>query len=381
MQAANGKLVELIDDQKGLERLCDSLSDVKYLAFDTEFVRTNTFYPKLGLLQIADPVRCYLVDPLRILSWNDFTLLLENNNVTFCIHSCSEDLNLLHTSINSMPVRLFDSQIAAAFLGLGFSLSYQGLVLQLLDKSIPKDETRSDWMKRPLSNAQLQYAANDVCYLLDLKEILWDKLVDKKVIAWFEEECANQVALAEEFERKENWKKSFVNISKSWKLADDNLYRLQKLCFWREIKARESNKPRNWIAKDSDLFDIANHEFKSISVSDMEYLDLSDNRFVFRYGKEIVELLANDQSNIQTIDRAQLSTPLQPSLRKKLKCCQTVVKELADKLSLAPELLARKRLLQGLVRDFDNYGELRWQGELGGWRRELLEPAVRKFFQ
>ncbi len=378
MHAANGKPIHLVENQLEFEQLCQDWTDSSQLAFDTEFLRTNTFYPKLGLIQIADESACFLIDPHCISSWASFSVLLTKDNAEFCVHSCSEDLYLLHTSINSLPARLFDSQIAAAFLGLGFSLSYQALVLQLLGQEIPKDETRSDWLKRPLTETQVQYAANDVCYLLELRKVLMEQLEDKKMMAWFEEDCANQIALAVEFENEANWKNSYLGVSNSWKLPDKNLLRLQRLCLWRELKARERNRPRNWIAKDNDLFNLANLD--SINMEQIEQLELSDRRFSSRYGKEISELLNSNNGEPQAIDRNLLNFPLRPALRKKLKSCQSVVSELAQKLSMAPELLARKRVLQDLVRDYESYGELRWRGELGGWRRELLEPEIKRFF-
>ena len=165
MITGNGSHIHLIEAQQEFEELCSKWRSEKFLAIDTEFIRTNTFYPKLGLLQIADTNNCYLIDPLCISEWSPFAQLL-NLDIEFCIHSCSEDLNLLHTSISMMPREIFDSQLAAAFLGLGYSLSYQGLVKLLLGEEIPKDETRADWLKRPLTDTQLQYAANDVSYLL-----------------------------------------------------------------------------------------------------------------------------------------------------------------------------------------------------------------------
>ncbi|MDD9957890.1 MAG: ribonuclease D [Gammaproteobacteria bacterium] len=378
MHAANGRPIHLIEDQSEFEQLCQDWTAQGQLAFDTEFLRTNTFYPKLGLLQIADESACFLIDPHSISSWEKFTVLLKKPETEFCVHSCSEDLNLLYTSINSVPAKLFDSQIAAAFLGLGFSLSYQALVLQLFGQEIPKDETRSDWLKRPLSKTQINYAANDVCYLLDLQEVLQEQLASKKMLSWFEEECANQITLAIAFENEDSWRNSYLGISNSWKLSDKKLLRLQKLCLWRELKARERNKPRNWIAKDVDMFCLANLD--SATMDDVEQLELSDRRFSSRYGNEIIDLLGSQMDSGPAIDRSQLNFPLRPALRKKLKSCQSIVTGLADKLSMAPELLARKRLLQDLVRDYDNYGELRWRGELSGWRRELLEPEIKRLF-
>ena len=381
MITGNGSHIHLIEAQQEFEELCSKWRSEKFLAIDTEFIRTNTFYPKLGLLQIADTNNCYLIDPLCISDWSPFAQLL-NLDIEFCIHSCSEDLNLLHTSISMMPREIFDSQLAAAFLGLGYSLSYQGLVKLLLGEEIPKDETRSDWLKRPLTDTQLQYAANDVSYLLALREALWEQLKSKDVLQWFEEECVSQTNLATEIENEESWKISYTMISNAWKLDDGSLSRLREICYWRELKAREKNKPKNWIAKDNDLFNIASikQDLGTFSSADLESITFSDRRFIGRYGDEILNLLNNPNMQQICIDRSLLNFPLRPALRKQLKACQYVVSSLAEKLSVAPELLARKRLLQNLVRDYESFGELRWEGDLSGWRKELLEPEINPLF-
>ncbi|NKB31679.1 MAG: ribonuclease D [Pseudomonadales bacterium] len=380
MLTADGSQICLVESQQEFEALCTAWSARDCLAIDTEFIRTNTFYPKIGLLQLNDTTASYLIDPHCISNWVKFTALFNNEATEFCVHSCSEDLNLLQTSLATVPNKIFDSQLAAAFLGLGFSLSYQALVKLLLGQDIPKDETRSDWLKRPLSSTQLEYAANDVCYLLTLRDALLEQLQSKNVFAWFEEECALQIKIATEYENQASWRNTYTTISNAWKLDDEKLERLQQLCFWRELKARERNKPRNWIAKDSDLFSVANQNESELSTESLENLSLSDRRIIARYGAEIVELINSPLPDQGVVDRTLLNFPLRPPLRKKLKSCQAVVAVLAEKLSMAPGLLARKRLLQDLLRDYENHGELRWQGELAGWRRELLEPEIKPLF-
>ena len=376
MRAANGFPIHLIESQTEFDSLCKSWTELNTLSFDTEFVRTNTFYPKLGLLQLADAAACYLVDPLCVSDWSEFCALLNKAKPQFAIHSCSEDLNLLHTSIQCTPSNLFDSQLAAAFNGLGFSISYQGLVKLLLNSEIAKDETRSDWLKRPLSNTQLVYAANDVCYLSILQDRLLEQLEAKNRTAWFEEECKLRSKLVCELENQINWKNAYAGISNAWKLNNQDLAKLRRLCLWREEKARCLNKPRNWIAKDSDLLSLSLEG----SVKNFESIAFSDRRFYSRYGNEIVEIIDSLVVDISEIDRSILNFPLSPVLRKKLKSCQKVVAEIAERLTIAPELLARKRLLQNLVRNYQNSGELLWEGELSGWRREVLEEEISPLF-
>lgn len=376
MRAANDFPIHLIESQTEFDLLCKSWAELNTISFDTEFVRTNTFYPKLGLLQLADATACYLVDPLCVSDWSGFCALLNMAELQFAIHSSSEDLNLLYTSIQCTPSNLFDSQLAAAFNGLGFSISYQGLVKLLLNSEIAKDETRSDWRKRPLSNAQLVYAANDVCYLSILQDRLLEQLEAKNRTAWFEEECKLQSKLVFELENQINWKNAYAGISNAWKLNNQDLAKLRGLCLWREEKARCLNKPRNWIAKDSDLLNLSLEG----SVKNFKSIAFSDRRFYSRYGNEIIEIIDSLVGDVSEVDRSILNFPLSPLLRKKLKSCQKVVAEIAERLTIAPELLARKRQLQNLARNYQNTGELLWEDDLSGWRREVLEEEISPLF-
>src|SRR5690242_359935 len=140
------------------------------IGLDTEFMRRDTFYAKLALIQVAADGRCALLDPLAFDCAPGVRQLVKGR---LCVmHSASEDMDALAPLLDGEPLRLFDTQIAAAMCGLGFGLSYQRLVALLLETEIPKDETRSDWLRRPLSPAQLDYAEQDVAHLHELHGLL-----------------------------------------------------------------------------------------------------------------------------------------------------------------------------------------------------------------
>lgn len=359
-----------------MQRLRLELEGCSHLAIDTEFMRTNTFYPYLGLIQLADTRGCYLVDPLPIEDKSEIVRLLAHPQQTWVIHSCSEDLNLLHTSLDFLPARIFDTQLAAAFLGLGFSLSYQALVRNLLGIDIPKDETRSDWVKRPLSDTQKIYAATDVCYLLELQQLLEAQLRERGVLDWFEQECREQLAIAQEIELERTWANAYANISNAWRLSDAGLHALQRLCVWREQEARQRNKPRSWVAKDNDLMLIAARyaEQSELTIADMKTINQLDPQVTSRYGASLLKFMAGNDPASSLADRDLLNNPLSSSSRKKMKACQAVVQERAVTLSMAPELLGRKKLLIELLRNFERTGELQWPETGSNWRQGVLGP-------
>lgn len=372
---ADGMPITYIDDNDSFNRLCEEWRTKEYLAIDTEFVRTSTFYSRIGLLQIADVTNCYLIDPLKIDDWSLFSDLLQNSECCFVIHSCSEDLNLLQTFLGCLPGSLFDTQLAAAFLGLGFSMSYQALVIELIGIEVEKGETRSDWTKRPLTDAQILYAATDVRYLLQLQNILKQQLVDKGKLQWFEAECERQKTIAAASEVEKHWESIYAGLSNAWKLSDPGLNILQKLCYWREKKARVRDKPRSWIVKDQELFNLANalSRAEEISLDAVMSVQEVDGRFLSRYGNEVLELVTADDANLERVNRELLNKPLNPSLRKKLKQCQKVVNTKAQELQMAPELLGRKKQLLDFLRNFERSGQVEWTGEFAGWRRQILE--------
>ena len=372
--------IEYVSDAATLNALCEEWADEAFLAVDTEFERTSTFYARIGLLQIADSKCCYLVDPLTIDDWSGFKQLLSTPSCTLVMHSCSEDLSLLQTFLGCLPVSLFDTQLAAAFLGIGFSISYQGLVEQLLGVEVAKDETRSDWIKRPLSDKQIHYAAADVRYLLQVREILSNQIEEKGMADWLRAENAQQLVIARRLEEESQWESYYTGVSNAWRLDVHGLQALQQLCVWREQKARQRNKPRSWIVKDNDLLSlcaavsgpIKAGEFTQGVVNNAEGVD---SRFLSRNASELYQLL-NDSSKRSEVDESLLNKPLSAPLRNKLKLSKQAATAKAEELGMSPELLGRKKFLLELLRGFEREGELQWSGDFAGWRRELLESEL-----
>lgn len=378
MNARAGQTVTIVDDTERFSSLCRQWQQAEYLALDTEFVRTNTFYSNLGLLQIADSTACYLIDPLCITDWTEFSSLLSESECCFVIHSCGEDLNLLFTFLEVLPTKVFDTQLAAAFLDMGHSVSYQALVSELLGIELAKAETRSDWLRRPLSATQLSYAAADVQFLLEMQKLFRQRLADKGVLEWFYEECEQRLKIAPMFEDKTRWQSLYASISNAWRLSDNGLKILQQLCYWREQEARQRNKPRFWIAKDLDLLNIAiqSSEVDSVSLEVLLENERVDKRLLKRYSEQLLALVQLNNSDFAEIDRGLINTPLTAPWRRKLKSCQLLVASKAEELAVAPELLGRKKQLQELIRGFKNTGELSWEGELAGWRRQILDAGI-----
>ena len=157
-----------VTDDDVFSELCSQWTQKEAIGVDTEFIRTNTFYPRLGLMQVFDGEKVYLVDPQKIEHWQPFISVMVESDCVFVMHAASEDLTLFQYFFNAQPRQIFDTQIAASYCGFRVNSSYQSLVEILLKKEISKEETRSNWLQRPLTSAQCQYAATDVIYLLKI---------------------------------------------------------------------------------------------------------------------------------------------------------------------------------------------------------------------
>jgi ribonuclease D len=375
--------INYISSDEEFAALCKRWQDCYSIAVDTEFMRTSTFYAKIGLLQIADEEEVYLIDPLEIRDWDGFRELLINSNCIIVVHSASEDLNLLLTHIGCLPKNLFDTQLAAAFLGLGFSLSYQALVEQQTGITVEKGETRSDWLRRPLSEKQLQYAANDVIYLLDIANTLRESLISKSKLEWFEAETKMLLKAAEQVEDEEYWSTLYAGISNAWRLSDGALRFSRRLCLWRETEARRRNRPRSWIVKDNDLQAIAVSAAEAAVLNEdlLRSVKVQEPKFIQRYASELSKILNDQCSDDAPLDRSILNYPVEGSDRKTLKALQRVVEEKAAQHQLAPELLGRKKQLLDVMKRSKQALTFNWDGQSDNWRQEILETEFSKLLK
>lgn len=365
-----------IDTQQAFLSCCERWENQTALAVDTEFMRTNTFYPRLGLLQVADGNAVYLVDPLRVEDWTPFKNLLADPRRTIVMHSAGEDLTVFQTTFDELPKNLFDTQIAAAYLDKGFSLSYQALVKEIMSVEIPKDETRSDWLQRPLSESQQRYAALDVEYLLEIRERLSNALYAQGMYQWFEEDSQQVLATALAQEDKSNWERYYEKISNAWRLNQRELELLQQLCYWRELEARRRNKPRNWIAKDADLLEIAEvfAADQDLAYENWRQVKAVNQGFIKHNGERLIAIFRQPVTT-SIASNASLPPPLPPSQRNMLKKLRELVVAKAEELGIAPELLARKRWITDLLQNSLAGAEDAWPESLRGWRQQMLEPG------
>lgn len=355
---------EFITDTHTLSTACSIWQSKSALALDTEFIRTNTFYPVPALIQVYDGEKCTLIDITTIEDLQDLKTLIENPAITKIFHACGEDLEVIDRLLETLPKPLFDTQTAAALLGHGFSVGYSRLVKQVLDQDLPLDESRSDWLQRPLTPKQTEYAILDVFYLYQLYQQFYDVLKDSEKSQWFQACCEEQISNYYNNQVPENYFQRFKN---AWRLNSQQQQLLYKLALWRENTARQQNKPRNWIINDKGLYAIALRKPKQIS--GLQNIEDLHPRSIREYGDEVIALI---NSNSQITEKHSIPPPLPKhvsNLSKSLKQCAQVQ---AEALNIAPEMLARKKTYQDFIRSGYKNGKFTLPDELCGWRKDLI---------
>jgi ribonuclease D len=337
------------------------------VAIDTEFVRVDTYFPIAGLIQVGCRGHCYLIDPLSIDDLSPLKALLEDPAVLKILHACSEDLELFRSLVDTIPAPLFDTQIAAALIGQGFSRSYQALVELVLGISIAKGETRSNWLQRPLSESQCQYAALDVEHLAEIHAVQVALLQKAGRSDWMSEECERLLAAANDYVVPEDY---YMKISSAWRLDRPKLMILKTLCAWREREAREHNKPRNHVIKEKALVLIAREQ--PGSKEELKTTAEMSPRQIRKYGDKVLLLAAEAGQVPENQCPPLMDKPLGKETNSLLKQLRNRVIEVAEQLQMAPEMLAKKRHLEELIRLARDSGEFVLPGSLDGWRREVV---------
>lgn len=332
------------------------------VALDTEFIREKTYYPQLALVQLSIDGAILLLDPLALGEAHALRELLRGPALKL-MHSPSEDLQALKHHYGVLPRPLFDTQAAAALAGLGAGLGYQALIEKLLGIRLEKGETRSDWMRRPLSASQLSYAADDVLHLGAAHALLDAQLRTLGRREWLDEECERQLQAAE---RDEGDPQPHLAMRSAQRLKPEQQARLRRLLLWREHQARRSDKPRSWVLDNELSFDLALGKLADRAA--FEALLDARPRAPRRARDELWDAVA------RPITGEERDIPLaeapDPNWREPLRRMQDAVTAVADEHGLPEGLLCARRHLETLI------ATRRWPAALEGWRRPLLEPRL-----
>ncbi|WP_041523808.1 ribonuclease D [Gilvimarinus agarilyticus] len=359
-----------VDTLDQLTELCQRWRTQAAIAVDTEFMRSDTFYPIAGLIQIGDGQGCYLIDPLAFDELTPLTELMLDEHVTKVLHACSEDLEVFNTLLGAVPGPIFDTQIGAAFAGCGFSLGYAALARELLDVEIPKGETRSDWLQRPLSVAQLKYAALDVAHLLIVYGKLLQRLKIDDRLSWVKSDCADLVAAARQEADLDGF---YTRVGLGWKLQPKNLAVLRALSYWREVEARQRNIPRNRLMKEQPMYELARQ--LPDQVNQLKRIEGMPRRTIAEDGETLLDIIAQELAKPSESWPERLDPPLGREYGSWMKALKAYVLTQAESHELPPEVLIRKKEYEAIVRSAI-VGAPQLPERLNGWRYDVIGAGL-----
>lgn len=353
---------QLITTNAQLAEYCSTIANANAIALDTEFVRTKTFYPHLGLLQVFDGQSAALIDPLQITQWQPFLTLLSSPAIEKYFHSCSEDIDVFLSHFKCIPSPIIDSQVLASFLDNPVSGGYASLVQKYLGIELDKSETRTDWLKRPLTEKQCDYAINDVLYLLPLMTKLKALLVDNGYLGAAYQEC--EMVIKRKCETVDP-KLTYLQIKNSWQLSGESLSRLQKLAEWRYCLAKANDIAINFVVHEDVLWQIA--KYRPSSLGELSHLGMKGKELRL-YGQAILAILAEPTQDIAPIKRI-IYYPNYKTITAELKQASSSI---AKQTGLNESLLLSKRLIEQYIRWLDDNTQP-MPAILSSWRKPLFE--------
>jgi ribonuclease D len=352
-------LQAIVTTPAALTELAQHLESFENVGLDTEFLRERTYRAELCLLQLSSPGDAVCVDPIALSDLTGLVQLLTAPGITKVMHASRQDIEVLYP-VAGLVRPVFDTQIAAALTGLPAQIGYAELVRRLIGKELPKSHTRTDWSRRPLSPEQIEYALDDVRYLLPLKIQLEEELDRSGRSLW----------LAEELQELEDARNIATEPQDAWlrvkglRSLDPGRERLaQRVAAWRERRAIERNRPRGWILDDAALRDIVMQVPRSIEA--MASLPEFPAGVIKHCGEELLECVraAEVPNPAPPVNTRARPDPVKSALVKKL---AVLNQSIAADLGLSPEVLATRRDLEQLADGRRDVGVLR------GWRRSVV---------
>ncbi|MEW5964656.1 MAG: ribonuclease D [Pseudomonadota bacterium] len=348
--------------------LCKRLAASDFVAVDTEFLREQTYWPKLCLVQLAGPEAEAIVDPLAPgIDLAPFWELMTDTRVVKVFHAARQDIEIVHTEIKRVPEPVFDTQVAAMVCGFGESVSYVNLVKKVTGHELDKSSRFTDWSRRPLSAKQLTYALADVTHLRDIYRYLQAELDRSGRASWLGEEMATLIdPKTYETDPEQAWRRLKLRVKNRKSLAV-----MMELAAWRDRIAQTQDVPRARVLRDEALYDIANH-----APTDPEQLGelrtLSEGFSRSHRAKEIVEAvkrgLARDMKSVPPLKQGQ---PLSAEATATVELLKVLLKAAAARHGVAPRLIADSADLERIAAE-----ETPDVPALAGWRRNLFGEAA-----
>jgi ribonuclease D len=362
-------VIEWIDTPDALAAAATRWRRAEAIGIDTEFVRERTFYARLGLVQVNDGERSTLIDPVAIPDLAPLRDVLVAPSILKIAHSPSEDLEVLYHRFAAFPEPLFDTQAAAALVGHESSMSYQRIVRELLGIELEKGETRTDWLQRPLSDRQVEYAAKDVELLLPLYGTLAPRLAEAGRLDWV---LAETRRLQDPTRFLPPPEEAYLRIGGHGSMDRRQLAVLRSLAGWRELQARERDIPRNFVLKEAALVALARRQPQRRV--DLETIPDLPPKQADRLADTLLGLIREARAlPPEDLPPRPVAGPRDERGKVLMDRLVEAVRLHAETLGMEAPVLASRRDLKALL---TTPPDALPPGTLSGWRWELLEPVL-----
>ncbi|MFK2876754.1 ribonuclease D [Rhodanobacter hydrolyticus] len=354
-----------IADRATLQAWLDDVPTEAVVGLDTEFMRRDSFHPQLALLQLGCRGRHALVDPLAFAIDDALRPRLGNGDAVTVMHSAGEDLETLAPMLPDGPRMLFDTQIAAAFVGMGLGISYRALVAELCGDELDKGETRSDWMQRPLTASQRSYATLDVVYLESIHAQLAERLRQRERSDWFAEDCERLKRRASHRDGDPQPQRALRGAAE-WSPEQQTL--LRRVLLWRDRSARTLDRPRPWLLDDALAMSFAQQP--PASLAELEQRGRGQRALRSAQRSELFALLREPLEAEEVATTQPIPAHPQGEAKKALGAMKTLVDERAAELELPAGLLCPRKVLEEYVVTAE------WPDFLDGWRGQVLRERL-----
>ncbi len=365
--------IEYIKKPEQLDDLCKRIENAPWIAVDTEFLREKTYYPKFCLLQLATPDWVACVDPIALPNLKALFDAIYNPAITKVFHSCRQDLEIFYQLTGKLPSPIFDTQIAAPLLGFQDNTGYSMLVSSFLNINLNKAHTRADWSHRPLTEDEIQYAADDVIYLCQIYQKMVKQLTELGRANWLRDDFA---ALENPAMYETEPKNAWLRVKGKNKLTGKQLSIIQAVSQWREATAQKENRPKNWLLRDELLFDFAKLQPETIET--LSKIRGISERIVNYYGKELCTL----------VKTAKTTPPLPlPILTKNISGKDPQQEAIIDILFALVRIRAEENLLNPTILATRNDLEALLNGDeeecmlLRGWRFSMVGKELQQLLR
>jgi ribonuclease D len=360
----------IIRDTAALTQLCKQIDNSGDFALDLEFIPERTYVPQLCLVQVCVEDFACIIDPLAVADLSELWRKVADPDISVILHAGEQDLAIIYHLSHLPPANIFDTQIAAGFLGFGYPAGYGKLLQQLLGISVSKTETFTDWMRRPLTDAQIEYALDDVLHLPAMATKLKEMLTASNRLSWVLDECSLRYKSPRLFQADPD--RDFVKIKGARTLSRRGLAILRELFRFRETRAVALNRPPQKVISDVLLLELARRPISQ--VQDMERIRGMRTDYTSQYGEAVLQATAVGL-NIPELKLPQLTRTAVPSKAETIKTdvLLLLLKVFCYAEDLAPDLVATRSDLEQLVRSYDS-GKLSLNGLnlIQGWRDDIV---------